>query len=161
MLDWRVLLFGPRTAMLRRCERGLQNDEFTTRALSRRGHLLGAAAHLWEAAGMAACIAGGPTSLQTADAKSIQQRAHNAKEERCMLRATWIVQSPQPADGACGEAAFLPTPGCRTRRLQYLYPLLGRSLQQSRAFWMGVNKRGVFSALAPATSRGLDKTAIL
>jgi len=82
MLDWRVLLFGPRTAMLRRCERGLQNDEFTTRALSRRGRLLGAAAHLREAAGMAACSAGGPTSLQTADAKSIQQRAHNAKEER-------------------------------------------------------------------------------
>jgi len=92
MLDWRVLLFGPRTAMLRRCERGLQNDEFTTRALSRRGRLLGAAAHQRETAGMAACSPGSPTGLQTADAKPIQWCAHNTKEERCVSRALRIAQ---------------------------------------------------------------------
>ena len=52
------------------------------RALSRRGRLLGSAAHWQEAAGMAGCRPGGLTGLQTADAKPIQRCAHNMYSDK-------------------------------------------------------------------------------
>ena len=37
--------------------------------------------------------------------------------------------------GACTEGTCSPTTGCRTRRLQYLAPLLVHNLQRARAQW--------------------------
>jgi len=66
-------------------------------------------------------------------------------------------QQQRPAHGACGEAACSPMTTCRTRRLQWIDPLLARSLRQPRTLDGGRRARsflgGVVSTSMYAPTR--------